>query len=215
MAPAVIKSVNSESGELEVALLGRSAATDSAATWMEPTSADLHPCGYWQYLRTHSDLGEHGDGNSAIGRVLGVFDKGREIQKFLVPDELLLACQDEHKRFSWPKCLAQNGSLLVAGHRLFNAEQLNGMPEEAVVSCVAPTKNLLTCNFKYNPRFSWTALEQLTMDDMSEIYREVGIISNHEDLLDRYSKVSKSAMVLMPKLIDKDFIFYPNVKSVK
>lgn len=211
LAPAVIKSVNSESGELELALLG--AAPGTPSFWLEPTSPDLHPCGYWQYLRTHSEA--DADANLAVQKMLREFDKVRAVQEFRVPAELLLACQDEQKRFSWQKFFEQNASSLIAGHKLFNAEQLNEMPEEAVVSCVAPSKNLLTCNFKYNPRYSWTALEQLNMDDMSEIYREIGIISNHEDMVDRYSKVTKSAMVLMPKTIDKDFIFYPNVKNVK
>ncbi len=103
----------------------------------------------------------------------------------------------------------------MAGHELFNSEQLNEMPETDLGSCVAPSKSFLSCNFKYNPRFSWTALKKLTMDDMTDIFREIGIISNHEDLIDRYSIVNKSAMVLLPKRIDKEFIFYPNVKCVK
>lgn len=75
-------------------------------------------------------------------------------------------------------------------------------------------QNYLTCDFPYNPRTIWASIIDLNVDDITDIYREIGIITNRDDLNDKM-KPSNSALVLLPKILEKNFIKYPNVSCVE
>ena len=72
--------------------------------------------------------------------------------------------------------------------------------------------NFLSCDNPFNLRTIWASLTDLNVDDITEIYREIGIISVREDANE---KLSKSALVLLPKTIEKEFIKFPNVSCVE
>ncbi len=79
-----------------------------------------------------------------------------------------------------------------------------------------PMESSLTCDYPYNPRYIWSSLRQLNLDDITEFYNESKITqSTSEEINDtETSKSQLSALVLLPKLIDINFINYPNVNNL-
>jgi len=117
--------------------------------------------------------------------------------------------------FDWKNCLRDfNGFFgTLASFDLFdNFEQKDNMPKDYMPDFIAK-KNYLSCDNPYNPRSIWASLLDLNVDDITEIYREIGIITMREEMSDSYAP--KSALVLLPKKIKKDFIKQPNVSCIE
>ena len=120
---------------------------------------------------------------------------------------------DNTKGFDWKSYLRDNNQESIATYALFNDEQKDTMAKEYMPEYVMQA-NYLTCDFPYNPRAIWAAIVDLNVDDITDIYREIGIITMRDDPNDM-SKSSNSALVLLPKNLDKTFIKYPNVSCVE
>jgi hypothetical protein len=79
-----------------------------------------------------------------------------------------------------------------------------------------PMESNLSCDYPHNPRYIWSSMRQLNLDDITEFYNETKIMSTNEEQdenssTDSSKSLLSSALVLLPKLIDNDFINYPNV----
>lgn len=204
IAPARITDIN-ENGEL---LIQFEAST--VAFWTEPYSRFIHPCGYWNYLKTYKyDM----PNSKAIKKMMFEFDKFRDIQDFTVEEGCKIYLEDNE--FSWKLFFEINQNVLIASFNTFNPVQLNDMTLDHYPNYVPKTKNLLSCNFKYNPRYTWSSLTHLNMEDFTDFFREAGIIKLRDENTEGLSKVTASSLVLMPKKIDKDFVYYPNIRSLR
>lgn len=105
-----------------------------------------------------------------------------------------------------------NDGFTLAPFDLFDQEQKDNMPKTYMPEFIMK-ENYLSCDNPYNPRSIWASLQDLNVDDITEIYRELGIITIREETSE--SRVHKSSMVLMPKEIKKDFIKQPNVSCIE
>jgi hypothetical protein len=78
-----------------------------------------------------------------------------------------------------------------------------------------PLESNLSCDFPYNPRYIWSSMRKLNLEDITEFYNETKITSTNEELTGKNNETPNSlltgALVLLPKLIDKNFINYSNV----
>ena len=172
--PACIIDIN-ENGELLIKF-----EKSDISFWTEPYSRYIHPCGYWNYLKTYKyDIPE----SKAIKLLMFEFDKYRDIQDFSIELDCETYLVDDN--FSWKKFFEINTNALIASFNLFNPGQLNEMTEEHFPT-VPKKKNLLSCNFKYNPRYTWSSLRALNMEDFTDFYREAGIIKLRDENTERF-----------------------------
>ena len=114
-----------------------------------------------------------------------------------------------------------------APYELFTDEQKCDMPISYFPSSKADY--YLSCEHKLNARFVWTALRQMTNENLAKIYRGTGIISSQvisaeginnidSDLttVPNSDRLLGSALVLLPNNFDSMFSFnnYPNVSHL-
>ena len=194
IAPAYIENIN-ESGDLLI----RFESTDRAF-WTEPYSKFIHPCGYWKQFKDNKNTA---DADSF------------QLHEFLIEPGLDNFIKDYD--FCWYSFFKHNAMARAAPLDLFNVEQKNIMSFERTnePEYFVPHPEFLSCNFKYNPRYAWSSLKSLVADDISEIYREIGIIKvRSENKLEKKSTKKSASLVLLPKTIQKSFLTYPNISSV-
>ena len=114
---------------------------------------------------------------------------------------------------NWEKFFLDNENTFPAQFNLFSDEQRNGMIKVQFPQTQLKT-NTLSCNFKYNPRFAWQALKQLSIDDITEIYKEIGVVNIREDL-EKQQRAVTNSIVLLPRILDQTFALYPNITNVE
>ena len=192
IAPAFIENI-SESGKLLIKFI-----ESKLSFWTDPLSNLIHPCGYWQFVQ--KELTKLNDINFY------------SIEEFRI--EPNLKKYELNKQFSWLDFFKQNEHHYPASFSLFTNEQKNGMSKLFFPELQSLKNNYLNCNFKYNPRYVWSSLKQLTIDDLTDIYRETGIITIRDDP-ERKSKIHPSGLVLLPEEINEKFIHYPNIIRIQ
>jgi hypothetical protein len=163
--------------------------------WMDSNSSFIHPCGYWNFILAS-------DQNLSSHRIkqLNLAD---DMKIYLIPNA-------SHSRFNWEMFFNRNANASPAPFDIFNKEQLDGMNRQFYPSSFE-TPNYLSCDFTYNPRFIWNSLKNLSSNDISNIYRKIGIIK--KELNKEADLKMPSALVLMPKLMESNFFKYPNMIS--
>ncbi|CAF0782367.1 unnamed protein product [Brachionus calyciflorus] len=167
---------------------------------IEPCSNLIHPCGFWNYFYTEikqkMDMSEYND------RVeFKVFD--------LVHSKYL-----QDSIFNWNLYFKTNNYLESVSFDIFSQEQKEEMPRFYYAQTTFIVKNYLTCDFTYNPRYIWSSLEDLSSDDMTSIFQNLGMFKQVDDLVEEVTEETLSAIVLLPKKIDKNFISVPSIKSI-
>ena len=192
IAPAIIENIN-DNGLLLVRFL-----ETNLSFWVDSLSNLIHPCGYWQFVQ--KEMSRLNDINFS------------SIEEFRIEPNLMRF--ESLKFFSWTEFFKVNESCSPAAFILFTSDQKNGM-SKLFFPEISPLKNnYLTCSFKYNPRYVWSSLKQLSMDDLTEIYREARIITVRDDP-ELKSKVASSGLVLLPESINEKFIRYPCISYAK
>lgn len=80
-------------------------------------------------------------------------------------------------------------------------------------------ENDLICNFIYNARYIWNLINKLSSIDMTDILNKIDcfkILNNEQKTSNEPLLLKKlPAMVLLPKLIDENFIREPNLNSLQ
>ncbi len=153
--------------------------------------------------------------SNLIAKAVSEFDTFRSIKEFLIEPEYS-EFVDDSGEFSWSAFFTANKTSQAASFNLFNSEQKNGMAPTDFARSSHKTKSYLGCNFKYNPRYLWAQLDNLNMNDFSDVYRELGIIrAQQETGVERLLKISRAGLVLMPQKIDRNFVYYPSVRNVR
>jgi hypothetical protein len=74
--------------------------------------------------------------------------------------------------------------------------------------------NYLNCNHVYNPRCIWTSIKQLNVEDITDVYRDIGIITARDDMTQQL-QLASTALVLLPKNLEKNFAKYSNINTVE
>ena len=197
ISPALVEKVD-ESGKLLIKFLDEEAGK---SFWIEATSNSLHPCGYWNYVSEKilkpANLSKH--------KNIRYFAVSKRLQKFYssIFDWNEIFNKEESAQFSLPIAFS-----------MFSDNQLDGMSLSYFpkLNEKRPGSHL-QCDFPLNPRFVWSTVHKLNENDITSIYRETGIIKFHDDAKKKV-KLASSALVLLPKNIDSNFIEYPNVNSV-
>ena len=192
IAPAVVEDIN-ENGFLLIKFLEK-----KLHFWVSPLSTLIHPCGYWQYVQKEMTRLNNVDFNS--------------IDEFRIEPNLMR--YESLKCFSWQDFFKANESCSPAAYSLFTSEQKNGMSKLFFPEVASLKNNFLNCSFKYNPRYVWSTLRQLSIDDLTDIYRETRIITVRDDP-ELKSKMASSGLVLLPDDIGESFIQYPCISYVK
>lgn len=190
ITPATIENIN-EKGYLLIRLL------DSKVTyWIEPSSKLIHPCGYWQYLLKES--------TTPTG--------SNTIEEFRIEESLKK--YETNKLFSWIDYFKINENTFPAPFSLFTNDQRANMSKLVFPEIQSVKSNYLDCSFKFNPRYVWSSLKQLSIDDLTDIYRETGIITIRDDP-ERKSKIYSSGLILLPEEINQKFLLYPNISRAQ
>ena len=192
IAPAIIENIN-ENGLLLVRFL-----ETKLSFWIDALSNLIHPSGYWQYLQ--KEMTRLNDINFNC------------IEEFRIEPNLMRF--ESSKFFSWQDFFKLNESCSPAAFNLFTNDQKSGMSKLFFPEVSSLKNNYLTCSFKYNPRYAWASLKQLSMNDLTDIYRETRIITVRDDP-ELKSKVVSSGLVLLPDSINEKFIQYPCISYVK
>jgi hypothetical protein len=58
------------------------------------------------------------------------------------------------------------------------------------------------------------SIKQLNVEDITDIYRDIGIITARDDIAQQL-KLASTALVLLPKNLEKNFVQYPNINTVE
>jgi hypothetical protein len=196
IAPALIENINEENGQLKIRLI-----ETNKTYWLEPSSNLLHPCGYWSYIQKEN------------------------IQNHLIEEfkiDSALKRYEFNAQFLWLDFFKQNESFYPACFNLFTSEQKNNMSKlffpEVGSSSLSNKKNHLSCSFRYNPRYIWSNLKQLTVDDLTDIYRETGIITIRDDPSSERNNIYSSGLILLPQDLSNEdqvqkFVHYPCISQ--
>ncbi len=155
------------------------------------------------------------ESSEMVSKIVSEFDNYRSIKEFIIEPEYS-DFLDDSGEFSWSAFFQANKTAQAASFNLFHDVQKNGMTKTEFRRSEFRTKNYLSCHFKYNPRYLWTQLHTLKMNDFSEFYKEIGIIRSKQDTsVEQMNKNKKAALVLMPQTIDRNFVFYPSIKNIR
>jgi hypothetical protein len=197
LAPALIEKVSNK-------LLIKVLEGNMEPFWVEPTSNRIHPCGYWNYV---NEIKLKPSNAKAY----------RNIIEFRAPKNMQNPNANENSNFDWDSFFNRKEmqSALPVSFNLFCEEQTDGMTSAYSPKLTEKKSTLghLNCQLVYNPRFIWTNLRKLSENDVTSIYRETGIITFRDDTKKRF-KLAPSALVLLPKQIDPNFVIYPNVNYI-
>lgn len=220
LVPAVVESVD-DSGKLLLTLLDEDDWQKRDKFMVDPTSVNLHPCGYWNYLSSSSS-----SSNSVE------FKCSNELKKFLnqAKFEWKLLLKD---KITNNKTMMTNSIYSAAPFEIFMNEQKDDMKKATFYPEFEPVENYLSCDYPLNPRFVWSTLDQFSPDDISFVYEAIGLIRNRVNLSSERVSMSTSrlsptneneakeaslsnscALVLLPNKIDSLFVRFPSVNFV-
>jgi hypothetical protein len=168
---------------------------ENDSLWTDSNSSFIHPCGFWNFILANDhNLSSH------------------RIKQLNLSDDMkmYLIANSPYSKFNWESFFKRNTNVCPAPFEIFNQDQLDGMDKQHHPSNFR-IPNFLSCDFSYNPRFIWNSLKNLNSNDISNIYRRIGIIK--KELSKETDLKMPSALVLMPKLMESSFFKYPNMIS--
>lgn len=206
IAPAYVKQVE-EGGRL---LISREETNDgdpdTAPCWIEPSSKKLHPCGYWNYI------------SSEKNRVKD--PHVRELRLSSRARTGLIKYATSHVEsgltFDWHRFFTDKQLALPVPFEVFVEEQRNGMSDKWTIRDSRDKKRKmeyhLECDLPFNPRRVWSLVRKMNENDITDIYRQAGIIAFKGDAATN-SEFESTAIVLFPTTVDSKFINYPNVAT--
>lgn len=190
---ATIESID-ETGFLNCQIPGLNETTS-----IEPTSNLIHPCGFWNYV--HKEMIQKMN-----------IKEYNDIVDFKVVDPTIKKYLKD-SLFDWTHFFKDYPTYQAASFDTFTREQREEM-SKIYYPEITQTYNYLSCDFMYNPRYIWSSLDVLSSDDLTNIYKNLGMIKQGDDADNETQIVGLSAIVLLPKIINQNFIDVPNIKSV-